>query len=98
MKKNILALNGGKPIINYSFKISNSIDRKDINSVVKVMKTGVLSGFVASDNEFFRGGNEVRKFENLWSKYFKVKFSVSVNSWTSGLIACIGALDFEPRR
>ena len=73
MKKNILALNGGKPIINYSFKISNSIDRKDINSVVKVMKTGVLSGFVASDNEFFRGGNEVRKFENLWSKYFKVK-------------------------
>ncbi len=96
MKKNILALNGGKPIINYSFKISNSIDRKDINSVVKVMKTGVLSGFVASDNEFFRGGNEVRKFENLWSKYFKVKFSVSVNSWTSGLIACIGALDFEP--
>ena len=82
--------------INYKFKIDNSIDEKDIKAVIKVMKTGVLSGFVASNNKFFKGGREVKKFENLWSKFFKVKHSISVNSWTSGLIACIGALELEP--
>lgn len=84
------------PSINYKFKIDNSIDEKDIKAVIKVMKTGVLSGFVASNNKFFKGGREVKKFENLWSKFFKVKHSISVNSWTSGLIACIGALELEP--
>ena len=94
MKQKILELK--KPLINYKFKIDNSIDRNDISSVVKVMKTGVLSGFVASRNKFFRGGPQVKKFEELWSKFFKSKYCVSVNSWTSGLIACIGALDLEP--
>ena len=92
-KKNLISK---KPAINYKFKIDNSIDQNDINSVVKVMKTGVLSGFVASNNEFFRGGHQVKKFEKLWSKFFKSKYCISVNSWTSGLIACIGALDLEP--
>lgn len=94
MKKNFLKLK--KPLINYKFKIDNSIDQQDINSVVKVMKTGILSGFVASNNEFFRGGPQVKKFEKLWCKFFNSKYSISVNSWTSGLIACIGALDLEP--
>tara|TARA_B100000963_G_scaffold358210_1_gene382314 strand:- start:56351 stop:57598 length:1248 start_codon:yes stop_codon:yes gene_type:complete len=85
-----------KTLINYKFKIDNSIDHRDIRSVVKVMKSGVLSGFVASNNEFFRGGPQVRKFEKLWSKFFKSKYCISVNSWTSGLIACLGALDLEP--
>ncbi len=85
-----------KTLINYKFKIDNSIDHRDIRSVVKVMKSGVLSGFVASNNEFFRGGPQVRKFERLWSKFFKSKYCISVNSWTSGLIACLGALDLEP--
>ena len=85
-----------KPLINYKFKIDNSIDNKDIKAVIKVMKSGVLSGFVAANNKFFKGGQEVRKFENLWSKFFKVKHSISVNSWTSGLIACVGALNLEP--
>ena len=96
MKKNILAIKKGKPVISYRFKKNNSIDNKDIKSVVKVMKSGVLSGFVAAKNKFFRGGKEVRKFEDLWCKFFKVKYSISVNSWTSGLIASLGALDIKP--
>ena len=73
------------PSINYKFKIDNSIDEKDIKAVIKVMKTGVLSGFVASNNKFFKGGREVKKFENLWSKYIGIKYSVGVTSCSAAL-------------
>ena len=96
MKKNILAIKKGKPVISYKFKRNNSIDSNDIKSVVKVMKTGVLSGFIASKGDSFFGGTQVKNFEKQWSKFFKVKYAISVNSWTSGLIASIGALDVNP--
>ena len=67
MKKNILAIKG-KPVISYKFKRNNSIDSNDIKSVVKVMKTGVLSGFIASRRLFF-GGTQVKNFEKQWSKF-----------------------------
>ncbi len=96
MKKNKLAIKGGKPVINYKFKKNNTIGNKEINAVTRVMKTGNLSGFYGSKSKFFWGGEKVRKFERMWSKYFKVKYAISVNSWTSGLVASIGALGLEP--
>ena len=39
---------------------------------------------------------KVLEFENKWKKVFKVKYAISVNSWTSGLIAAIGSLDINP--
>lgn len=95
MIKNKLAIKGGKPVINYKFKRNNTIDNKEINAVTRVMKTGNLSGFYGSKSKFFWGGEKVRKFERMWSKYFKVKYAISVNSWTSGLVASIGALGLE---
>ena len=91
-----MAIKGGKPVINYKFKKNNTIDNKEINAVTRVMKTGNLSGFYGSKSKFFWGGEKVRKFERMWSKYFKVKYAISVNSWTSGLVASIGALGLEP--
>ena len=32
----------------------------------------------------------------MCAKYFGVKHAITVNSWTSGLIAAIGALEIEP--
>ena len=60
------------------------------------MKTGNLSGFVGAWCDQFNGGPKVRKFEELWSEKFKCKYSVSVNSNTSGLIAALGAIGLSP--
>lgn len=79
----------------------NTISKKEISSVKKVMKTGALSPFVAdyrdskNDLSFF-GGKFVKKFEKTFAEKFGVKYAISVNSWTSGLIAAVGALDIEP--
>ena len=44
----------------------------------------------------FYGGKYVKKFEDKVKNFYKVKHAISVNSWTSGLIAMIGSLNVEP--
>lgn len=82
--------------IKYKFKKKNTIGKKEIQSSIKVLKTGDLSGFMASRNHGFLGGPQVRKFEKKLEKFYNVKYAISVNSWTSGLITIIGSLDVEP--
>ena len=74
----------------------NTIGKEEIAAVNNVMKTGVLSKFLGSSGKDFLGGPQVIKFENSIKKYFKVKYAITVNSWTSGLIASVGALDVSP--
>lgn len=74
----------------------NSIGNEEIKSALKVIKSGVLSDFVGSKGRNFEGGKYVRKFEKKAQSYFKVKYAISVNSWTSGLICSIGAIDPSP--
>lgn len=95
IKKNKLALFGGSKTINYQLDKFNFIDHKEIESVNKVLKSGILSGFYANKNNFL-GGKNVLLFENNIKKYFGTKYAVTFNSWTSGLIACVGALNIEP--
>ena len=78
------------------FKVYNTIDKKEIMAVSKVMKTGVLSKYLASPGKYFNGGPQVLKFEDAIKKYFNVKYALTLNSWTSGLIASVGALDVSP--
>ena len=47
-----LAIFGGKKINNKVFKY-NTIGKKEISSVVEIMRNGELSGFVASPNGGF---------------------------------------------
>lgn len=82
-----------KKIINYKFKKFNSYDDKEVKAANLVVKSGVLSAYLAGELD---GGNYVKKFENLAKNFFKVKHAITVNSWTSGLIVAIGALDLEP--
>ena len=91
-----LALFGGNPVIDYPFTKYNSIGEEEMIAVNQVMKTGVLSKFVASWNEDFYGGPKVQEFERTCERYFNVKHAITVNSWTSGLTAAVGAIGTQP--
>ena len=65
-----------KNTINYS---RHHIDKNDILEVSKVLKS-----------DFLTQGPTVKKFEDKIKKYLGVKFSIAVNSATSGLhLACL---------
>ena len=99
--KNLLGLYGGNKIINFKFKKYNSIGKEELAAATKVIKSGHLSSFVGSwpssdGRSSFYGGKKVLEFENQICKFFNVKYAVTVNSWTSGLVIAVGALDIEP--
>ena len=96
MNKSIPAIIEGNPTIKYKFKNTNYIGIEEKSAVNRVLDSGILSGFVGAWVSEFYGGKEVLRLEKNWSKYFKVKHSVSMNSATSCLIAAIGALDVQP--
>jgi len=91
-----LALFGGSKTIDAPFQKYNSIGEEEIHAVEDVLKSGVLSGFYGSWTPEFYGGPRVREFEQKWCDFFKVKYSVSINSNTSGLIIALGAIGLEP--
>ena len=91
-----LALFGGPKVIQLPLKRYNPIGIEEINAVREVMETGVLSKFLGCWDPDFYGGPMVQKFERQCEAYFGVKHAITVNSWTSGLIAAVGALGIEP--
>lgn len=91
-----LALLGGEPIITKPFRLHSVIGRSEIRAVRQVMKTGVLSKFLGTWSPDFYGGPKVVEFEKSCCEYFGVKHAISVNSWTSGLIAAVGSIGIEP--
>ncbi len=106
MKKNKekLALFGGDKIIKYKFKSHQSIGKEELKAAIRVIKSGNLSSFVAGQNrrnyyggkKNFYGGKYVIKFENYLKNFYNVKNAIVLNSWTSGIISAIGALDINP--
>ncbi len=96
MKINELAIHGGEKVIKNLFKNYNSIGVEELNAAKKVIESGVLSQFIGADDKDFLGGPKVQEFEKACCEYFKVNHAITVNSWTSGLIAAVGALDIEP--
>ena len=95
-KNNTLALLGGLKTIPKEFTRYNSIGEEEIAAVNNVMKTGVLSQYIGAWHKDFFGGPKVQELERECEKYFGVKHAITVNSWTSGLITAVGALDIEP--
>ncbi len=92
-----LAILGGTPVFDANtLKGYVSIGFEEVEAVNKVMKSGMLSGYVATWGENFHGGPVVQALENSWSRKFKCKHSVAVNSNTSGLIAALGAAGVGP--
>lgn len=91
-----LAVNGGRPIRRRPFPAYNTIGREEIASVTRSLKSGVLSKFLAKWSSDFFGGPLVKEFEGQWNEVYGSKYTVSVNSATSGLYAAIGALGIGP--
>ena len=58
------------------FKKYQSIGLSERKAVSKVMKTGILSGYVADNSLNFYGGPLVKKFERMCEKYFKIKHAI----------------------
>ena len=83
-------------IMKLKLKRYNSIGLEELNAARKVISTGKLSEFVAGNTGEFYGGSNIQKFEKYLRKFYNVKHAITVNSWTSGLIAIVGSLDVEP--
>ena len=96
MKNDKLALFGGPKTISKPFKLYNSIGKEEVDAVKEVIESGVLSKFLGCWNSDFFGGPKVQEFERQCEAYFGVKHAITVNSWTSGLIAAVGAIGIEP--
>lgn len=91
-----LALLGGSKTIQTPFKRYNPIGSEEVDAAKKVVESGVLSQFLGCWDPDFYGGPKVQEFERACEAHFGVKHAVTVNSWTSGLIAAVGAIGIEP--
>jgi perosamine synthetase len=91
-----LALLGGPKAITRTFRRYNPIGAEELQAARDVIESGVLSQFIGAWHEDFYGGPKVREFERQAAAYFGVKHAVTVNSWTSGLVAAVGAIGVEP--
>lgn len=91
-----LALLGGPRLINQTFSRYNSLGPEEVEAAKKVVESGVLSQFLGCWDPDFFGGPKVQEFERQCEGYFGVKHAVTFNSWTSGLVAAVGAIGIEP--
>lgn len=91
-----LALFGGQKVIEGRLKRYNPIGQEETDAAAAVVSGGVLSQFVGCWEPDFFGGPKVQAFERLCEEYFGVEHAVTVNSWTSGLVAAVGAIGIEP--
>ena len=91
-----LALHGGRPAIATPLALFKSMGEDEVKAATEVIRSGVLSAYIGAPGEFFMGGPRVRRLEAEASEYFGVRHAVAVNSWTSGLIASVGAIGVEP--
>ncbi|HLY10846.1 MAG TPA: DegT/DnrJ/EryC1/StrS family aminotransferase [Planctomycetota bacterium] len=91
-----LALHGGPKSAPGPFRPYNPIGAAELRSAHHVIKSGILSQYIGAWHDDFYGGPKVLEFERRCQDFFGVKHAVTVNSWTSGLIAAVGAIGIEP--
>ncbi|WP_421956083.1 DegT/DnrJ/EryC1/StrS family aminotransferase [Polaromonas sp.] len=91
-----LAVHGGRPLIDRPLAPFVGVGADEAEAAAAVVRSGVLSAYIGAPGEAFLGGAKVRAFEAQAATYFDVKHAIAVNSWTSGLIAAVGALGLEP--
>jgi perosamine synthetase len=96
MNANQLALLGGTPAIVRELTPFKSMSEEEAAAAAEVIRGGVLSAYIGAPGDGFLGGPKVRALEDQAAKYFGVKHAIAVNSWTSGLIAAVGAIAIEP--
>ena len=65
----ILAINGGKKIIDTPLAPYSTIGNEEKNAVVKLMKDGILSKFIGAYCDDFYGGPKIQEFETEGTMY-----------------------------
>lgn len=96
MSASRLALLGGQPAISAPLQGFQSVGEDEVAAASEVIRGGVLSAYIGAPGAGFMGGPRVQNFEAQVAAYFGVKHAIAVNSWTSGLIAAVGAIGLEP--
>ncbi|MDQ8031002.1 pyridoxal-5'-phosphate-dependent protein [Bordetella genomosp. 1] len=96
MSTDNLAILGGTPVISRTLDHFHSVGEEEALVAADVVRSGVLSAYIGAPGEGFMGGVQVRAFEAQAAEHFGVKHAIAVNSWTSGLIAAVGAIGIEP--
>ena len=91
-----LALYGGKPTIDGTLLPYDPITEEDVDNALTVLRSRRLSGFLGAPGKDFLGGERCRSLEEIVCRQFGGTYAVAVNSWTSGLVAAVGALQLEP--
>ena len=91
-----LAINGGRALIPSPFPPYRSLGDEETDAANRVLQSGVLSAFIGAPGPGFLGGPEVQALEREAAECFGVRHVVAVNSWTSGLVAAVGAIGIEP--
>lgn len=91
-----LAVMGGQKVRKNPFVTTACIGNEEKRRVHDVLNSGVLSGFVAKKGAHFLGGKQVRDFESLIERYFKVPYAIALNSATAGLHAALAACGVGP--
>jgi len=91
-----LAILGGNKINDKEpMQWCNSIDNREKQAVLEVLESGVLSGFQASANEMFWGGNKVQDLEKAFKNYYNIEYAIAVNSATSALHCAMMSLGLD---
>ena len=96
MEQMKLALFNGNPVRTKPYPPHMTTDIEERDAVLRVFQKGILSDFEGSNNRWFLGGDEVKAFEHAWASAFGVKYAVSCNSATSGLMAAVGTAGIGP--
>jgi dTDP-4-amino-4,6-dideoxygalactose transaminase len=72
------------------------LGKEERDAVLRVIESGVLSGYRGSFGPWFYGGEEIKALEKEWAEYFHVKHAIACNSATSGLWLACAAIGLKP--
>lgn len=91
-----LALLGGPKVRSRPFPSRVVLSEAAKKAGCDVLQNGALSLFLGAKGARFHGGPRVLSMEKAWAEHMGYAHAISVNSWTSGLMACVGALKLDP--
>lgn len=90
-----LALHGGSKVVKTSPRIFSWIENSDLDEIIEMVSSQKLSGFLAQSGDSYLGGINVKALESEICRNYGAGYSITFNSWTSGLEAIFIALDLE---
>lgn len=91
-----LAIFGGNPIREKAIPWVSTMGEEERQAVDAVMRSGILSEFIAGTGEKFLGGPVVKALEDAFCKRFKAEYAISVNSATTALHTAVAACGIGP--